>query len=396
MKDPLKIVIFDGSFKTTAFINRLIAGLSHHHQVFVFGFDEQLARRIPNVTYVALGSASKTWRLFFISLHFAFTILFKKGAIDTFFRYLGLLIRLKKQPLQQLNLLTAVRLYQPAIFHVQWPSLLPWCEPLLANKAVKVVLSQRGYQNNVRPFVNAENLKYLQKVYPLIDGFHSVSKDMVRVSTKIYSNPKKIDSVVYSGFNFEVLPFTKEVSSNKTLQIITIGRPHWKKGYTDALKAMKLLQEKGVSFHYKIIGGDGNEELEYLLSDYKLGTSVTIMPKVTQEDVYQLMRDSAMFLSPSLEEGLPNVVIEAMAIGLPVIATDCGGVAELIDSTTGILIPTRNPNAMATAIIKFAETPLEVLNSQRLEARKRVETRHSVEQMVLGMEGFYAEVLGVD
>ncbi len=396
MKKRLHIAIFDGTLKTTAFINRLIRGLSGEHQVYVFGFNDQLTQKIPNVTYVPLGNTSGTMRLYWVSMGFALRVLFLKGNFRIFFTYCKLLATLKKQQLQQCNLSSAVALYNPDIFHVQWLSLLPWCEPFFKHPTMKIVLSQRGYQNNVRPFVTEEAMEYLRKVYPKLDGFHSVSKAMTKASNKVYANPQKIDRVVYSGFTFNKLPFSETYTRNETLQIISIGRPHWKKGYDYALKAMNFLQKQGVLFHYTIVGGSGNEELEYLVANYNLEASVTILPKVNQQKVYELMMQSDIFLLPSLEEGLPNVLIEAMGLGVPVIATDCGGVNELVDETTGILIPTRDAERMAQAIRFFAKTPLPIIHEQRLQARKRVMSRHSEKQMLAGMEALYFEVLGVD
>ncbi len=93
-------------------------------------------------------------------------------------------------------------------------------------------------------------------------------------------------------------------------------------------------------------------------------------------------------------EGLPNVVVEAMALGLPVISTKCGGVIELIEhEKTGWLVPTRNPDALANAIQDFAKIPLTKIEEIRLAARRKVEAQHSMEQMVLGMESLYLKVI---
>ncbi len=93
---------------------------------------------------------------------------------------------------------------------------------------------------------------------------------------------------------------------------------------------------------------------------------------------------------PSLEEGVPNVVVEAMAIGLPVISTDCGGVPELItDGKDGWLVPIRDPEAMAASIASFAKLPMERIEEVRVAAREKIETQHNEEQMVRGMEELY-------
>ncbi len=95
-----------------------------------------------------------------------------------------------------------------------------------------------------------------------------------------------------------------------------------------------------------------------------------------------------------LEEGVPNVAVEAMALGLPVLSTDCGGVSELIeDGVSGWVVPTREARAMARAILGFMELPLGKIEEVRINARKKVEAQHSEEEMVMGMEGLYREVL---
>tara|TARA_R100000935_G_C2834875_1_gene167484 strand:- start:384 stop:1574 length:1191 start_codon:yes stop_codon:yes gene_type:complete len=392
-KTRLHITIFDGSLKTTTFINRLIEGLSEHHQVSVFGFTENLKEPIPGVRYVALGSAAAKFRLAQLGVVFASKALFRLGSLSLFLKSLGLLLRFRKKALQQHHFDIAIALHRPDIVHVQWPSLLPWCEGVLEHPTIKVVLSQRGYQNNVRPFVTEENRNYLKKMYPKIDGFHSVSKAMVQVGNTIFNSADKVNAVVYSGFDLEGLPFNYNYSRNPKLKIISIGRPHWKKGYSYALRAMQFFKNANIPFQYTIIGAKGDEELEYLLNVYEIKEAVQLLPKVSQQEVYDLLRKSDVFLLPSLEEGLPNVMIEAMALGIPVIATDCGGVSELLDETTGSIVPTRNPKAMAEAISTFYTAPIADIDIQRALARKRVEMKHTATQMVKDMEALYFEVL---
>ena len=109
------------------------------------------------------------------------------------------------------------------------------------------------------------------------------------------------------------------------------------------------------------------------------------------------MQEASLLLMPSLEEGIPNVVVEAMAIGLPIISTDCGGVPELITKDKeGWLVPTRNPQALAGAIEDFLGLSVNKIEEVRLAARKKVEQQHSEEQMVKGMEELYYEVVSLN
>ncbi len=389
----LKIVIFEGSFTTTPFINRLIRGLSHTHNISIIGFKNSITTKVSNVDYVDLGSSQKIINLVWPSILLSFKLFFKKGKFGQFFSTFKNIVRLNKKQLQQDNFNKAMLLIAPDILHVQWPSLLSWCEEVSKNRKIKIVLSQRGYQTNVRPFVNEDNFEFLKDWYPKISGFHSVSKAISLIGDTIYTSSTKIDKVVYSGFDFEELLFSENYKITNPLRLISIGRPHWIKGYADALQTCKLLKGKRIEFNYTIVGAEGNEELQYIIQDLGLTENITLSSKISQQEVYKHMEKSGILLFPSIMEGLPNVVVEAMAVGLPVLSTKCGGVEELLDEKTGWLVPTRDPEAMAEALINFTETSVETIDKIRKNARNKVEEQHSVAKMVERMEELYLEVI---
>lgn len=391
MRESLKIILFDGSFATTTFINRLAKGLAQKHQVYILGFNEHLNNPIDKVFYIPLGSNQSAFRFIKTSLYWGY----KQQGILGIFKTLFTFLNNPRKTLQQRNLTTALAHIKPDVIHLQWPSLLPWFEKVLENQTYPVVLSQRGFHINVRPFVNQENLNYLQKWFPTIAGFHSVSKAISKVGDSIWSSPKKIDHVVYSGFDLKELPFSPPIKQKELLEIISVGRTHWIKGYTDAIEALAILKEKGITFSYTLIGASGDEELMYLIDHFSLQNEVVLSPKITQTEVYQAMLDSSLFLLPSIEEGLPNVVVEAMFLGVPVISTNCGGVPELItDGVEGWLVPTRNPKAMADAIEHFVTLSTATIEKVTLAARKKVEVQHHEQQMCLEMEALYLKVSG--
>jgi len=391
----LKIILFDGSFATTTFINRLAKGLVQKNEVYILGFNEHLKNPVDKVFYIPLGSNQSTLRFIKTSLYWGYKQQGVLGGFKTLFAFLNN----PRKTLQQRNLDAALAYIKPDVIHLQWPSLLPWFEKVLENQAYPVVLSQRGFHINVRPFVNQENLNYLQKWFPKIAGFHSVSNAISKVGDSIWSSPKKIDCVVYSGFDLKELPFSSSSSSSSSikqkelLEIISVGRAHWKKGYTDAIQALAILKEKKITFHYTIVGGAKDEELVYLIDHFELNKQVTLTSKIPQNEVYNLLKNSSLFLLPSIEEGLPNVMVEAMALGVPVITTDCGGVSELVSNgVEGWLVPTRNPEAMAVSIEHFVNLSVATIEKVTLAARKKVEVKNNKEQMVADMEFLYKRV----
>lgn len=395
-KSPLKIIIFDGSLNTTTFINRLAIGLSKHHTVYILGFNGALKTKIPTIHYVNLGNVQHFIPLVVRSKLLSLKVLFKTGNIVPLFKTIKGIFTLNKKQLQQQNFNMALTIIKPAILHVQWPSLLPWCNEAASNKSIKIVLSQRGYQSNVRPFLDATNFEYLKKWFANIDGFHSVSKAISIKGDEIFNDPSKIDEVVYSGFDFEALPFSTSYSKNEKLQLISVGRPHWKKGYSYMLQACKILKDQNISFHYEIIGASDNEELQYLINEFGLTSCVTLHGKVSQNEVYLKIQTSDIFVLPSLEEGIANVVIEAMALGTPLITTNCGGMEELIShQNTGWIVPTRNAEMLANEVMSFISLPIEKINAVRIQARKKVEQQHAIQTSISDMEKLYDRVMKI-
>ncbi len=392
-KERLKIIIFDGSFKTTPFINRLVKGLVLKHEVFILGFNEKLATPIAGVHYISLGSNQSKFNFVITTLKLRLLAGNLKNIIFTFRK----LLKGKKQELQQENLNLVLHKINPDIIHLQWPSVIPWFEEVLMEQKIPVALSQRGFHSNVRPFVDEANFEYLNKWYPKIAGFHSVSKAIAANGNRIWNAPKKIDHIIYTGLNLDEIPFSKNYNRSNPLKILSIGRTHWIKGYEYALQSCKFLKKKGVPFQYTIIGGAGDEELQFLVDNLGLKNYILLERRKPQSEVFSLMQETSLLLMPSLEEGIPNVVVEAMAIGLPVISTDCGGVPELItNDKEGWLVPTRNPQALAGAIEDFLGLSLNKVEEVRLEARKKVEQQHNEEQMVKGMEDLYYAVLSLN
>lgn len=390
MDKNLKIIIFDGSYKTTPFINRLTKGLAVQHEVYVLGFNVELPHKLDRVNYVPLGSNQNKFRFVATSLSYAI----QSASVQNFFSTIGKLIDGERLALQEQNLRFVLNKINPDIIHLQWPSVIPWFEEVLLQQKIPVVLSQRGSQNNVRPFVEEDFFEYLQQWYPKINGFHSVSKAIAENSDKIWKDESKLDKVVYTGVPFQYLHFSREYILAKPLRLFSVGRAHWIKGYGYALETCKILKEKHINFHYTIIGGTDDEELQFLIADLGLQEYVSLTDRMPQEEVFEEMRKASLLLMPSVEEGIPNVAVEAMALGVPVLSTNCGGISELIENgVEGWVVPIRNPEAMAEGVMAFSNLSLERINEVRGAARKKVELQHSEEGMVRGMEELYYEVL---
>ena len=394
--DKLSILIFDGSEKKSTFINRLVKGLvKYDHKVTIAEFHSDKKNRIAGATYINLGSERKKINLIVNSGKLLLQTLFKASFYSRFSSLMLGFIKSDINSIRKVNLFNAILKSKADVVHLQWLSLLPFCEGLLDKGLTKFVLSQRGTHINVRPFIDKENYNYLRKIFAKIDGFHSVSKAMKQKSNLIYSNVTKIDEVVYSGININNINFNTKYSKGESIELLSVGRPHWIKGYTTMMQVCKALINRNLDFSYTIIGANkNNEELLYLISQNNLSNRVNLKSKVSQEEVFQLMRSSSALVLPSIEEGIANVAIEAMAIGLPVISTNCGGMGELVeDNKTGYLVPVNNKKALADTIIKFSEEELQNINVLRQNARQKVEDQHNTSKMVEDMARLYYKCL---
>lgn len=386
-KKPLKIVLFDGSFKTTTFINRLAEGLAKNHQVYIFGFNEELENKIEGIRYIALGSNQNKFR-------FLQTTLIRHLQSGKIRELIKNLTSGDRKALQIQNLETAVHRIRPDVIHLQWTSVIPYMETILEEGKIPVILSQRGFHTNVKPFVEPENLIYLQKWYPRMAAFHSVSKAIQKNGDRIKNFPGKIDDVIYTGLDSEKLPFQKTYRHQKPVQLLSAGRSHWIKGYETSILACSFLKKKGLDFRYTIIGAAGDEALQYMIADLDLKEEISLLPQQTQEFVFSKMQNASLLLLPSLEEGLPNVLVEAMALGLPVISSDCGGVPELVEpDQNGFLVPVLQPETMADAILNFTQMTEEEIENLKVRARKKIETRHNLIKMTEEMENLYRKAI---
>lgn len=189
---------------------------------------------------------------------------------------------------------------------------------------------------------------------------------------------------VYNGIDLN--KFNKKDSicklNSNVINFICVGRFNEQKDYPNLFRAIVLLKDKisNLKFKFSIVGdGELRSELEQLIEDLHINNYVELLGK--RSDIPDLLNAADFFVLPSKHEGLPTVVIEAMACECFVIATDCGGSAEIMGDT-GILVPPQNSEALAEAIKQaVGKTPLEI-QENNLKARQRVEELFSLEKSV--------------
>ena len=169
--------------------------------------------------------------------------------------------------------------------------------------------------------------------------------------------------------------------------VLYVGRLAPKKGLQYLIEAM---QE--VNAHLTIVGdGSEREKLENQVASSTV--EVTFVGEVPPDEVNSYYRDAGIFVLPSIEgEGMPNVLLEAMALGLPVVATGSGGVPSLVeDGYNGYLVPMRDLEELSESIRELHENP-QLRSEMGDNARSFVIDNHSWEALCSELEEYYAGV----
>jgi colanic acid/amylovoran biosynthesis glycosyltransferase len=143
------------------------------------------------------------------------------------------------------------------------------------------------------------------------------------------------------------------------LKLISVGRLSWAKGYEFALDAVARVREAGVALDYTIYGaGPYAEPIRFAIRQLGLADCVRLGGSLKRDDVPKAYADADIMVHAAIEEGFCNAVIEAQAMELPVVTSDSGGLPENVeDGVTGLVVPRRDPDAMAAQILVLARDP---------------------------------------
>ena len=179
-----------------------------------------------------------------------------------------------------------------------------------------------------------------------------------------------------------------------TLLVCSVGNIRAAKGYQHLIEAAGLLSADLPHVHFLIAGQGKGEMFERLLeSRQSLGVESTVHFLGFRSDGHDLLAGSDLFLLPSTSEGFSISTIEAMACGLPVIATRSGGPEEIVtDGADGVLIAPGSGESIAEAVRTLAADP-ELRDRLGTAARSTVEQRFSLDAMIAAYERIYRDLL---
>jgi glycosyltransferase involved in cell wall biosynthesis len=390
----VKIAIYSGEIPTTTFIENLIQGLAQKNQLLLFGtmkrkvaYSKKSIKVFPfyqNPFFALLFSVYWAVRLFLKSYQ-SFNVL--KNHI------LSLDIPVSYK-LKFWNRYGSIVFSEPDIFHVQWTKDASEWLFLKELFGIHLVVSFRGAHMTYSYLADQRIEEEYARVLPKYDGYHAVSQDILNNATSFGVDVNKAQ-IIPPAVNDIFLTCRPELKTRSgKLELLSIGRNHWVKAYDMAIDACAILAAAKIEFTYTIVGAEESEELEYQIEQLGLGENVVLIGRLPQKKVWDLYRQADFLLLPSHSEGIANVVMEAMTVGLPVISTRCGGVPSVIvHEENGWLVPVRDPKALAQQIIDCMNITQEKRASLIGAAFETVIKNHLLSNQVRQMEFLYEQVL---
>ena len=288
--------------------------------------------------------------------------------------------------------------------------LLPICLPYFKRNSYDIIHCHFGFNGNLGVLLKElgatkgkivttfhgydlrRGLKHGPNMYsPLRDRgdcFLSISKySRTQLEKFGFDSIKIIDHPV--GIDLDRFPFrwdkeNKPPDYREPVKILTVARLVREKGLEYGIMSIyELLKSNpNLNVQYNIIGeGILKEQLKELVSELGLIDVVGFLGEMDQTEVSKQMREAHIFLLPSVAEALPIVLMEAQAIGLPVVATDVGSVDEIIaDGKSGFVVPSQNVIALASKLEYLIKHP-EFWPEMGRCGRKLVEERYNIKKL---------------
>jgi sugar transferase (PEP-CTERM/EpsH1 system associated) len=352
-------------------INRLPASRWRHAVIALTRVAPAMQERItrPDVTYVSLDKAP--------------------GHLVTFYPRLARLFR-------QLR---------PSIVHTRNLAALEAVVPARLARVPAVVHGEHGRDANDIDGRNVSNLWTRRLFTPFVSRYVTLSAELERyLSGRVGIAPARIARIVNGVDTAAFAPRSRgrapidgcPFSETRHFIVGTVGRLDAVKDQTNLARAFvaALRRHPGARARLRlVVVGDGPLRDEVLSVLAAADATPYAWLAGGRHDIADVMRGLDCFVLPSLAEGISNTLLEAMASGLPVIATRVGGNAELMEEgLTGRLVPRADPEALATEILRYFDDPL-LARRHGGAGRSLVEKRFSLDLMVRRYDELYASVL---
>jgi colanic acid/amylovoran biosynthesis glycosyltransferase len=361
-KEPLRILVVGSSWPPQTFLGRLMRGLAGMGMEVRIAFsswpDQDWFLRSGLETF-----KTRAWqgplilRMLWVGWLSARAMLRSPRALRLFWRWA------KEEPtfgarLRALNRLLPFAGVSCDLIYFPWNSAAIDFLPLF-ELGKPVLVSCRGSQVNVAPHHPRRKIRAgLPMTFAKASAIHCISSSIQREASRFGLDVAK-SRVIRPGVDPEFFSPAPIRHPSPRIRLVTVGSLVWVKGVTYGIRAIRRVVDTGIPLMFSIVGdGPERQRVLYTIDDLGLRDHVRLLGRLAPVAVRDELRQSDIFVLPSLAEGFCNAAIEAMGCGLPVVMTNCGGALEgVTDGVEGFIVPIWDPEAMAEGILRLARDP---------------------------------------
>jgi teichuronic acid biosynthesis glycosyltransferase TuaC len=234
---------------------------------------------------------------------------------------------------------------------------------LQIGKALSVPVVARSMGSDINRIADPISAMHTRTVLREVDFLVMVSRDLRKKALAMGASPERICTMI-NGCDTSVFHLGDRLQARKKLNIdlpakaiVYIGRLDVNKGLRELVEAAVSLHPEHPDMHvYMVGGGPDNSIIQHDIDGSNAAGYIHAMPACAFDEVAVWMAASDLVTLPSYMEGCPNVILEALACGRPVVATNVGGIPEIMSDVCGSLVPPRDPAALAQALAAVLAT----------------------------------------
>jgi len=293
--------------------------------------------------------------------------------------------------------------FKPHIIHTHGVTPTGYVGLRLKNRyKLPYVCSLRGSDIHTYPRNGKLSMHLTKQVISGADQLVSVSDDLKKIACTI-AKPKREIQVIYNGCDLNTFFYNEEdrrkirnelnILGNEKV-IIFVGNISRNKGIFELIESFMKLKQIYLDLHLILVGlGPDYKAIQNIISSNGLNRKIHLAGSKPHNEIPHWLSAADIFVLPSYNEGLPNVVLEAMACGLPVVATTAGGIPEAIeDGESGILINKKDTESLKKAIEYLLKNEV-VAKKMGNNGRRIVEHKFSWKQNVDQVIKIYKELI---
>jgi colanic acid/amylovoran biosynthesis glycosyltransferase len=406
----IAFIVYEFPSITQTFILRQITGLldrGHEVDIFAYSSDEHRPCHQEIEKYDLLG------RTYYLASS-------SKSRIARVIQRFGLLVTsFKKDPIALLRTLNVFQFgRQAAMLHVaaqtipflgRGPYHIVHCQfgplgelgLLLRDLGIfkgRLITSFRGY--DISSYLTAHGYQTYSELFVRGDVFLCVSEHIRKKLIRLGCDPRK--TLVHRS-GVEVSNRALSPSTNKKdrkIRVLTIARLVEKKGIEYGIRAVAKILETFDCVDYEIAGeGPLKDGLQSLIEQLRWENKIRLIGWKTQAEIADLLTASDILLAPSVtaengdEEGIPGVIMEAFAKGLPVVSTSHAGIPEVVrDGASGFLVPQKDVDAIAERLLRLVDDP-KMRSRMGQSGREFVKEHFDIQKLNVRLEKIYQEAV---